>query len=138
MWKLWMKMFVGYTWLSVLFSLSVYCFLILVLNIEVEVFNLNNLWTLLPPRKSWTYIQKWDISRIKNRENDCWAQEISWGNDSDSYNMWKLQGWIRKRKEFLWVDQGKAMRDFQEVFFLPLNFCKNFKGFCGNQISSKP
>ena len=24
-------------------------------------FNLNNLWTLLPPKKSWTYIPKWDI-----------------------------------------------------------------------------
>ena len=76
------------------------------------------------------------ISRIKNRGNACLAQEISWGNDSDSYSMWKRQEWIRKRKEFLEVDQGKPMLDFQWVF-LPLNFCKHLKGFCRNQILSK-
>ena len=76
------------------------------------------------------------ISRIKNRGNECWAQEISWANDSDSYSMWKLQGWIRKRTEFIGVDQGKPMLDFQLVF-LPLSFCKHFKGFCRNQILSK-
>ena len=47
------------------FSLSNYWFLILALNIEVEVFNLNNLWTLIPPKKSWTYTPKWDIQNKK-------------------------------------------------------------------------
>ena len=78
------------------------------------------------------------ISRIKNRENDCWAQEISWGNDSDSYNMWKLQGWIRKRKEFLGVDQGKAMRDFQEVFSCLWIFAKILRGFAETRFHRNP
>ena len=121
---------------------SMYCFLyhygfwmILVLNIEIEVFNLNNLWTLLPPKKSRPYIPKWDIQNKKLGGEGVLSTRIFL--DSYSYSMWKLQGWIPKKKEFLWVDQGKAMRDLREFSFLSLKFCKTFKGFCENQILSK-
>ena len=91
-----------------------------------------SIWTICelyffhPKNPEHTYQER--ISRIKNRGNECWAEEISWGNDGDSYSMSKLQGWIRKIKEFLWVDKGKPMLDFQWVF-LPLNFYKHFWGF---------
>ena len=101
---------------------SMYCFLyhygfwmILVLNIEIEVFNLNNLWTLLPPKKSRPYIPKWDIQNKKLGGEGVLSTRIFL--DSYSYSMWKPQGWIQKKKGISRGWPRESYAGFTGVFF---------------------